>query len=364
MSLLLLLVLVPLLFLPRCACHAHMAEAGAACFARPRWILLACLVPVVAVERQLDVLDWCFLAVAIAQTVRADTEAAALRGAVWIAGPVLQAALDPGVLPGWIVATLRDWWWAPFPLLCLHAWSQRIWPGWDAAWSTSPPAFDPAWFGESTNAAQVAAALRGQGMVEGPGGAFVPSALGNSSYLAEVLAAVAVAAPWPVAAGAVATMVLLKARVPFVAAVIGLYVARRWTWGALAVLLGAGVALARYPYADSLRSRRDTWERVRAVIREHPVGGVGTGRFREAVRQGPLAGEPGYIAAVHTAHSEPLERAAEWGIPGAVVFCAWASTRALRNPGALALAVTALAGHGLHQPVGWWLFNLLAGMGR
>jgi hypothetical protein len=375
MLLVVLAAVLPLLFFPRRATTGTPAEAGEGTFLLPRWCLLVLLAPLVA-SANLEVLDVALVALVVAQTLRSPSRGPTLRGAVWIGGLAVHVASRT------IEAPWRDllagWWWAPFLLVMLYAWSQLLWPGWDMPWCTTPvPAFNPAWVEGSANAAEVAEAFRQQSITlatlppgftsDPPSDVRAPTSLGGSHYTAEILAAVAVAAPWPVAFLALGTMVALRSRLPLaIAAVVLAFflpVPRP-----LALVLGVTMALVlvvlcwRRTTLPTAGVRWIVWKRTGRLIARYPWVGIGTGNYAARVQQGSILGERPWVSFLATAHSEYLERAAEWGIPGGLVFLVWVALHAAGRPAALALALGAVAGHSLYHPVGWFLFCLLSGI--
>lgn len=375
MLLVALAVVLPLLFFPRRALTGTPSEAGERTFLLPRWCLLILLVPLVAAPA-LELLDVALVAVIILQTLRSPFPDAVLRGAVWSAGLAVHVAAR--TVPAPWRDLLTAWWWAPFLLVMLYAWTQLLRPGWDLPWRMGPvPVFDPAWVEGSANAAEVAEAFRQQSptlaalppsfATDTPSGVRAPTSLGGSHYTAEVLAAVAVAAPWPVALLAVGTMIGLRARLPL--GIVALLVAVSLPFHpAMTLVIGLTLACLFTVLCFRLTSLPTTgirlvvWRRTCRLIGRHPWVGVGTGHYARTIQQGSILGERPWVNVLATAHSEYLERAAEWGIPGGLVFLAWVVLHSLGRPPAVALGLGAIAGHSLHHPVGWFLFCLLSGL--
>ena len=125
----------------------------------------------------------------------------------------------------------------------------------------------------------------------------------------------------------------------------------------LVLVLSAGVitavVAARYEPAqaspnsvtmteDALSARRvQLWHDAVGMVAADPVRGVGPGRF--GVESLTARADPD----ARWAHSEPLQRAAEQGIPGVVLLAAltvWAYAALLRSPRRDAVVVCALAG--------------------
>lgn len=112
--------------------------------------------------------------------------------------------------------------------------------------------------------------------------------------------------------------------------------------GPLRVRVGEAIELARRGEVNTLLSGRlDGWRAAGLMLREHPATGVGHGAFLPEFAPAKLKlmerGVPFYAGHVQpmfaNAHSEMLDVAAEWGIPGlvALAWALWLLVRALRR---------------------------------
>ena len=76
------------------------------------------------------------------------------------------------------------------------------------------------------------------------------------------------------------------------------------------------------PYG-SAKQRYDIWRVARAIVKDHPVFGIGAGAYPEVHLEYALTGKyPGYVVQRRDPHSTYLHAAAENGIPGLGLFLA------------------------------------------
>lgn len=291
-----------------------------------RWVLIAAAVAYCGRPKH----TWSsavLAAVAVAETLRIPTVYAAMRGVVWASGFGLYACAR-GASPE-ERDRVRRWWWLGMVPVMGYAALQMWAPSWDplSKWMLT---------------------------------AQTPSTLGGPHFLAEQLAPVVLAAPWPVALAAAGVMLRARSRWPLVGLALAAVIHRRW-FVAVPLAVGFLVMVVFWrPDAVSGLVRLEVWSRTVRMIGAHPLTGVGTGNYMFAIDQAPLRWEPASLIA--SAHNEFLERAAEWGIPAGLVFLAWVAMLCLRSPVCTALACGALLGHSLHHPVGWALLCIMGGL--
>ncbi len=234
------------------------------------------------------------------------------------------AAATVAVLGYWLARRLAaEWGWVvPFALavavLMLFIASGS--PGWSGR-PTAPPLY----YGNANGA--LAAAGAGAALVAAtlaPRRAVVPCIL-----LAGVLVAATLAAESRAAALGVMVTVVLAVGAVLSPALRRPAVAVAAAMGVLAIgvslALGAGVGedteVAGAAEAGLTARRADLWHSALKLTRDHPVVGVGPRQFSErspVAARDPDTGE---------AHSEPLQAAAELGLPGAALLvgiAAWA----------------------------------------
>jgi O-antigen ligase len=90
--------------------------------------------------------------------------------------------------------------------------------------------------------------------------------------------------------------------------------------------------------------RAEGWRVARAMLHDHPLSGVGPGRYREEYRNYSTTGDSGH------AYNIVLHEGAELGYLGLAAYLAmWARVlrRSLRAAGRSAAGVAALATHGM-----------------
>lgn len=266
-------------------------------------------------------LEWVLVLGILAQTARGWSPWSTGRGGVWLAGLVILRAVRG--LPEADRDFLRRWWWAPMPVVLLYAYVQVWAPAWDP-WGTE---------------------IRGS------------STYGNSLYTAEAALLLLGQAPWWLSVWSLTVPWALATRGPALAAV-GSAVLLRARWALWLAVPVAAYGWWTRPDTLTIGIRWEIWMRTLEVIREHPWLGVATGWYRFAVRQGNILEQGNWIG---TAHNDYLERAAEWGIPLALLFTWWVWTVGRASWGHAAVALVALVQFPFDHPATWPIFCLTAG---
>lgn len=271
-------------------------------------------------------LEWGLLAAIVGQTARVHTKFAVSQGLVWAAGLVLLRGARG--LSDADTAFVRRWWWCAIPPTLAYAIWQRV----------LPPGWDPF-------------------TMEIPGS----STWGNPLFTAEAALLLLGQAPWWVSGLGVATCLVLGSRGAILAALGGGLLS---SWGILALPLTPAVAwwLWRHWGLGTLAIRTGIWRRTLWLIARVPWAGVGTGMFFWRVPQLGLKGEDWNL--IGAAHNDYLERAAEWGIPVALLFALWILWLVRGSSGHTAVALVALTQFPFRHPATWPLFCLTAGLRR
>jgi len=153
----------------------------------------------------------------------------------------------------------------------------------------------------------------------------------------------------------------LKQRGPWAALLGSALLFRRWRL-AVPLAFAALAVLSIRPGLGTMLVRWEVWGRTAAVILDNPLAGVGTGGYPWApgLNTTPLVTAP--VENVAFAHNEFLERAAEWGIPGGLLFLAWVLARARTSPALASMALAAVTGFTFVHPLTWALWCVLAGL--
>ncbi len=269
--------------------------------------------------------EWALALVIGAQTLRAWSVWGTGNGLRWLAGLVLLRAVRG--LSEKDREFLARWWWVSIPPVALYG----ILQVWKPEIVHIPGLLNPIIRGAST--------------------------MGNPLSTAELSLLLLGQAPWWIAAFAVASPALLATRGALAASMLSLALTGK-RWIALGLLPVLGATIWWRHDLSSLGVRWEIWRRTLVLIGLHPWIGTGTGTYRFTVAQGGLADAAQWIG---SAHNNYLERAAEWGIPAALLFACWILARAWGSTGRTAVALAALVQFPFDHPATWALWCLTAG---